>query len=70
MLSRLIALIIGLIVPILAIVALFPWYDRVHPLVLGFPFLYFWIFMWFPLTTLCLYVAWKLEHRALGEEER
>ena len=69
MLSRVAAVIIGLIVPMFAIVVLFPWYDRVNPLILGFPFLYFWIFLWFPLTTLCLYGAWRLENRAIQGEE-
>jgi hypothetical protein len=69
MFSRAAAVIIGLIVPVFAIVALFPWYDRVHPLILGFPFLYFWLFMWFPLTTLCLYAAWKLENCSIREEK-
>lgn len=61
--ARISAVIVGLIVPFVAIVALFPWYDRIHPMVLGFPFLYFWMFLWFPLTTICLYIAWRLESR-------
>lgn len=59
--KRIGAVVIGLLVPFFAIVALFPWYDRVHPFVLGFPFLYFWMFLWFPLTALCLLCAWLLE---------
>lgn len=59
--NRIGAVIIGLIVPFIAVVAMFPWYDRVHPVILGFPFLYFWMFLWFPLTALCLFGAWLLE---------
>lgn len=51
-----------------AIVGLFPWYDRVHPCVLGFPFLYFWMFLWFPLTALCLLGAWLVERSGQKEE--
>ncbi len=59
--NRLFSVVIGLVIPVIAIVGVFPWYDRVHPFILGFPFLYFWIFLWFPLTTICLYIAWRLK---------
>lgn len=59
--KRILVVIIGLGIPVTAIIVLFPWYDRVHPLILGFPFLYFWIFLWFPLTSLCLNLAWRME---------
>lgn len=54
---------VGIVFPFFAIVGLFPWYNRVYPMVLGFPFLYFWIFLWFPLTTVCLYIAWRGDPR-------
>ena len=54
---------VGLVIPFLAIVGLFPWYNRVYPLVLGLPFLYFWIFLWFPLTTVCLALAHRLSRK-------
>ncbi len=59
--------IIGLIVPFFAVVGLFPWYNRTYPLVAGIPFVYFWIFLWFPLTTLCLYLAWRMDPKTYEE---
>lgn len=54
---------VGIIIPFVAIVGLFPWYNRVSPEVLGFPFLYFWLFLWFVLTTLCLFIVWRTDPR-------
>ncbi|WP_171822585.1 DUF3311 domain-containing protein [Sulfobacillus thermosulfidooxidans] len=61
-------IIIGIGLPFFAIVGLFPWYDRTYPLIGGFPFVYFWIVLWFPVTTLCLYVVWRLDTR-MDEKE-
>lgn len=36
-------------------------WDRVHPLVLGLPFNLFWLLSWIVLTSLCLWVAYRLE---------
>lgn len=54
---------VGIVIPFVAIVGLFPWYNRVTPEVLGFPFLYFWLFLWFVLTTLCLFLVWRADVR-------
>lgn len=50
-----------LIIPYTAIVAAFPFYNRVEPFVFGFPFLYFWLFSWFILTSICMYIGWLLD---------
>ncbi len=55
-----IRVLIGIVVPMVAIVVLYPVYNRTYPMIAGFPFVYFWIFIWFPLTTLCLYLSWRL----------
>jgi hypothetical protein len=44
-----------------AILLLFPWWNRVEPFVLGLSFNYFWIFSWLFLTSLCLFIAFKLD---------
>jgi hypothetical protein len=64
--SRIPAFIVGTLVPIAAVLALMPWYNRVEPLVLGFPFGYFWIFLWIVLTSVSLFVAYKLDPANLG----
>ncbi|MED0892700.1 DUF3311 domain-containing protein [Aneurinibacillus migulanus] len=52
------SLIIGLVVPFVAIIGLFPITSRIEVSVLGFPFLYFWMFLWFGLTSVCLWISW------------
>jgi hypothetical protein len=29
--------------------------------ILGFPVVFAWLFLWMPLTTLCLHLAWRVE---------
>ncbi|NMD55503.1 MULTISPECIES: DUF3311 domain-containing protein [Tsukamurella] len=36
--------------------------------VLGFPVLFAWLFLWMPLTSLCMHLAWCLFDRADFEE--
>ncbi|MGC5027184.1 DUF3311 domain-containing protein [Tsukamurella sp. DT100] len=36
--------------------------------VLGFPVLFAWLFLWMPLTSLCMHVAWRFFDRADFEE--
>lgn len=59
--SRVPTILIGLVVPIVGIVALFPWWNRIEPFVLGLSFNYFWMFLWIFLTAACLLVAYKLD---------
>lgn len=61
MLKRAWTILFVLVIPYFAIVFAFPLYDRVYPFVLQLPFLYFWIFLWLPLTSLCMYIGWRLD---------
>ena len=36
-------------------------WDRVHPMVLGLPFNFFWLLSWMVLTPVCLRIAYHLE---------
>jgi hypothetical protein len=65
--SRILTILIGLVVPLTGIVVLFPFWNRVEPFVMGFPFNYFWLFLWLFLTSGCLYIAFKLD--PLNKEE-
>ena len=49
---------IGLGVPSAAILVVMPFIADTSVLVLGVPLVFFWIFLWIPLTSLCLWVAW------------
>lgn len=59
--NRVLTIIIGLVIPFCAVTVCFPLYNRIEPFVLGFSFNYFWIFAWLFLTSLCLYIAFKLD---------
>ncbi|MCL6549285.1 MAG: DUF3311 domain-containing protein, partial [Alicyclobacillus sp.] len=60
--------VIALGLPFVAILLVVPFSSRWDFDVLGFPFLYFWIFLWFPLTSLCMHVAWRIADRGEGED--
>lgn len=53
--------IIAFCLPMIAILVLFPMYNRIEPFVFGFSFNYFWIFAWLFLTSLCLYAGYRLD---------
>lgn len=38
-------------------------WDRVFPLIFGLPFNLFWLIAWIPLTSICLWGAYRLQHR-------
>ena len=57
-----IALCIGAI-PFLTLVLALPFVNRIEPVVLGLPFLLFWILVWVVLTPLLLLIAYLLERK-------
>jgi len=46
-----------------------PFANRVQTLVLGLPFLLFWIAGWVVLTAACMTLLYALDHRATPEHE-
>ena len=54
------ALLLGMI-PFVAMCFSVSAWDRVHPMVLGLPFNFFWLLSWIVLTPLCLRIAYHLE---------
>ncbi|MFT8675821.1 MAG: DUF3311 domain-containing protein [Acetobacter sp.] len=36
-----------------------PLYDRYDPVLLGFPFFYWYQFAWVPVTSLLIWIVWK-----------
>ena len=55
-------LILGAI-PFLTLVFALPLVNRIHPVILGLPFLLFWILAWVMLTPVILFAAYKLEKK-------
>jgi len=78
--SRLPIYLIGLVLPIVAYIVCFPIYNRAEPILLGFSFNYFWMFLCLPFTSLCLWLAFRMdpanaeeiaaEKRELDEQEK
>ncbi|MCP2619769.1 DUF3311 domain-containing protein [Candidatus Aminicenantes bacterium AC-334-K16] len=56
------ALLLGLI-PFVTLVFALPLVNRLYPVILGLPFLLFWILLWVALTPVVLFVAYKLEEK-------
>jgi len=38
-------------------------WDRIEPMIFGVPFNLAWLIAWMPLTTLCLWAAYRVEMR-------
>lgn len=55
------SLAIGLGVPVVALVIAMPLLADTSLAVGGVPLLFAWIFAWFPLTSVCLWVAWRID---------
>lgn len=51
-------------IPFLAICFSVPLWDRIHPMIFGLPFNLFWLILWIPLTTACMWGAYQRERRA------
>ena len=56
------SLLLGLI-PFLATCFSAPLWDRIHPIVLGLPFNFFWLTLWLLLTPLCMWAAYRRESK-------
>jgi len=50
-------------VPFVTLVFALPLVNRLKPMILGLPFLLFWILVWVALTPLILYFAYRLEKK-------
>ena len=57
-----IALILGAI-PFITMVFALPLVNRIEPIILGLPFLLFWLLAWVVLTPVILALAYKLEKK-------
>jgi predicted ABC-type exoprotein transport system permease subunit len=62
------SLVVGLVVPAVAILVVMPLLADSDVHVAGVPLLFFWIFAWFPLTSLCLWIAWRIDEPRYRDE--
>ncbi|POX40191.1 hypothetical protein C3486_14680 [Streptomyces sp. Ru73] len=62
------SLAVGLGLPVVAILVVMPLLADTGVYVLGIPLLWLWMFAWFPLTSLCLWVAWRIDEPRYRED--
>jgi hypothetical protein len=62
------ALILGAI-PFITLVFALPLVNRIEPIILGLPFLLFWILSWVVLTPFILLIAYTVERKLNRKEE-
>jgi hypothetical protein len=63
------SVLVGLVTPFVAVVGGVAVLGRSQSLVMGIPVVFFWVFLWFVLTTLCLAASWYLFDRGYYEGE-
>jgi hypothetical protein len=63
------SVVVGLVIPFVAVVGGVAGLGRSEAMVLGLQLVYFWVFLWFVLTTLCLAASWYLFDRGDFEDE-
>ncbi|MEH7348701.1 DUF3311 domain-containing protein [Gottfriedia acidiceleris] len=57
-----------LIFPFIGMCVLLPLANRVEPFILGVPFLLFWIVLWMILSSVILFIVYKLDPTNKGSE--
>ncbi|MFB5198143.1 DUF3311 domain-containing protein [Neobacillus sp. KR4-4] len=50
-----------IILPLLSQLVVLPLVNRIDPIILGLPFLQFWLFLWIVLTPLCTLGIYQLD---------
>ncbi|MEH7085161.1 DUF3311 domain-containing protein [Neobacillus drentensis] len=50
-----------IILPLLSQLVVLPFVNRIDPIILGLPFLQFWLFLWIILTPLCTLGIYQLD---------
>ncbi len=63
------SLLIGTFVPIVGILVGVVVLAGSTKQVLGFPVVFAWLFLWMPLTTICLQLAWRIDRHRYADDE-
>ncbi|WHY66579.1 DUF3311 domain-containing protein [Neobacillus sp. SuZ13] len=50
-----------IILPLISQLVVLPFVNRIDPIILGIPFLQFWLFLWIILTPLCTLGIYQLD---------
>lgn len=59
-----------LLIPFIGMLGPLPLVNRIEPYMLGMPFLLFWISLWMVLSSVILYILYKLDEDNAEEEGR
>ncbi len=51
-------------VPFTMLVLCFGFYNRIEPMIFGFPFLYAWMFACLGISSISMYVGWRLDPKS------
>jgi hypothetical protein len=57
------------VIPFAAQLVVLPWVNHIHPIILGLPFLHFWLLMWMILTPLFTYAIYVIQKKAGSLDE-
>lgn len=57
-----------LLIPFMGLCVLLPLANRIEPYILGVPFLLFWIGLWMILSSVILYIVYRLDPENKGSE--
>ena len=63
------SVLVGLVIPFVAVVGGVAVLGQLQTLIMGIPAVYFWVFLWFVLTSVCLAASWYLFDRRYYEEQ-
>jgi predicted ABC-type exoprotein transport system permease subunit len=63
------SVVIGGVVPLVALLVVMPLLANTSASIAGIPLLFAYIFALFPLTSLCLWVAWRIDEPRYREEQ-
>jgi hypothetical protein len=64
--SRKFIIFLLILLPILSQLAALPFVNQIKPVILGLPFLHFWLFLWILLSPLCTFGIYHLQKSAGG----
>ena len=59
--SKKFLIIILVILPFVLTLGAIPFVNRIEPIIMGLPFLHFWLFVGMILTPLCTYVIYRIQ---------
>lgn len=68
--SRIPTYIFSLFIPLALVIGCFGFYNRVEPRILGFPFIYAWIFGCFFLVSASMCIGWLLDPQSDRNKKR